>query len=141
MKRWLACALACGALALAGCGDDLSNVDGPVNLDFSANAGDMTKVDFALNVDMSPVAMAEVSVGDDFYAPKDVFLKQGGTVKWSWIGANPHTVTSDAVPPVFDSSPEATAGHTFSFTFPNTGSFPYHCLVHGLSMAGTITVE
>jgi plastocyanin len=69
-----------------------------------------------------------------------VTISAGGTVTWTWRGSSSHTVTSDDNGATFDSSPPRSSG-TFSHTFPNAGSFPYHCEVHGLFMAGTITVQ
>src|SRR4051794_9890706 len=81
---------------------------------------------------------AAVSVMDDFFSPKQVTIAAGGTVTWTWMASASHTVTSDTG--LFDSSPPKSSG-TFSFTFPNAGTFPYHCLVHGFMMSGTVIVQ
>ena len=103
---------------------DLSVVPGPSSTDMSTTP---------------PQTMnAAVSVMDNFYSPADVTISVGGTVTWTWAGAVAHTVTSNTG--VFDSSPPRTTG-TFAFTFANAGTFPYHCLVHGFAMSGTVTVR
>ena len=64
-------------------------------------------------------------------------MPQGTTVCWTNDGQTTHTSTSDTG--VWDSSFLA-PGESFSFTFNNTGSFPYHCTIHAAQMTGTITV-
>ena len=109
--------------------------------------GDMAGQDLAsaAPADMvtAPAPMtAAISVRDNFFTPADVTIARGGTVTWTWAGANPHTVTSGSGTPsgMFDSGVR-TAG-TFSFTFPSAGSFTYYCMVHGFAvMHGTVTVQ
>lgn len=35
---------------------------------------------------------ATVLVKDDFFKPKEVTIRKGGTVTWRWRGSNPHNV-------------------------------------------------
>ena len=119
--------------ALAGCGDDdtmmMSGADLSVLLPHdmaTINTGDAA---------MS----ASVDVIDNAYAPRNVTISNGGTVTWTWRGSNSHTVTSDDGTS-FDSSPAKSTG-TFTHTFSAVGSFPYHCMIHGALMSGTITVQ
>ncbi|MGI8858081.1 MAG: IPT/TIG domain-containing protein [Thermomicrobiales bacterium] len=66
----------------------------------------------------------------------------GTRVTWTNNDGFPHTTTSDATPtPVWDSGSIA-GGGSFSFTFTQTGVFPYHCTIHPFiaAMHGTITV-
>lgn len=78
----------------------------------------------------------QVSVEDNFYSPKTVTLSVGDTVTWTWMGANQHTVTFDDGP---GSATQSTGG--FQRVFDAAGTYPYHCLVHGLAMSGTVTVQ
>jgi len=41
---------------------------------------------------------ASIRVGDNFFAPKSLHIKQGATVTWHWTGKTPHNVTSTAAP-------------------------------------------
>ncbi|MCA1834483.1 MAG: cupredoxin domain-containing protein [Actinobacteria bacterium] len=82
-------------------------------------------------------AATDVTVGDNFYSPVSVSVTAGSTVKWTSAGANPHTVTADGGSFASDTM---NTGDTFQHTFNSPGTFPYHCKVHGSSMAGTITV-
>ena len=92
---------------------------------------------------------ADVSIDDDQFVPATVTIAVGGTVTWTHNGTNPHTVTDDGE--AFDSSPNCGAnplpflsdcleqGDTYSATYAEAGSFPYHCKVHG-GMTGTVNV-
>ncbi len=89
---------------------------------------------------------------DNFeFTPKTLTIKACDTVKWEHKQGVPdgteHTVTSDGG--AFDSrggnaAARMSLGQAFSHTFAATGSFPYHCVVHGSSggdgMSGTISV-
>ncbi len=61
----------------------------------------------------------------------------GTTVEWDWASGT-HSTTSDTG--VWDSFPHSTP-NTFSFQFNMTGTFPYHCTVHGVTMNGTVHVN
>ena len=91
------------------------------------------------------------------FTPSALTIRVGQTVTWSHQQPGvPHTVTSDTG--VFDSrggdptdcSPLVPAAclentETFTHTFAGTGTFPYHCVVHGgpggAGMSGTVTVN
>jgi plastocyanin len=86
-------------------------------------------------VDAQPAGA--VRIVDFQFTPNAVTITAGGTVTWTHAGNAPHTVTSNT--DVFDSGRLAN-GQTFSFRFPNPGTFAYHCEIHP-SMTGTITVQ
>ncbi|HKZ50921.1 MAG TPA: plastocyanin/azurin family copper-binding protein [Dehalococcoidia bacterium] len=84
-----------------------------------------------------------ISIGDNFFAPANVTVPVGTTVRWTHNGSLPHTVTSETG--VFDSGTTSDkylrSGATFQFTFTQPGSYPYYCFLHrALGMVGTITV-
>jgi plastocyanin len=135
MRGWLGLGVLLLCLAPLGCDDDTTIT---TLMDLSATPPDMASrvVDMAFTGDAA--FTASVMVKDDFYAPASVLIAAGGTVTWTFVGANPHTVTSNTG--LFDSSPEQTTG-TFTHTFATPGTFPYHCLVHGTSMSGTVIVR
>jgi plastocyanin len=64
-------------------------------------------------------------------------VAKGTTVTWTWAsGSSLHSVTFD------DGATSATmATGSYTRTFDSTGTFPYHCKVHGASMSGRVTVE
>jgi plastocyanin len=93
-------------------------------------------------------ADSSVAIKNVSFQPSSVTIHPGETVTWTNMDSAPHTVTSDT-PGAFDSSPSCNPGtglgclnngNTFSHSFAQAGSFPYHCKVHS-SMHGTITVS
>jgi plastocyanin len=146
MKLWGVMGLmACvGAL---GCEEGTTTV-GPVavplaDLAVTAPSGDMAGA--VAGADMVTVTTtstsASVTVGPNntiAYSPAAVAIGVGGSVTWTWSGSLPHSVTSDTG--VFNSDIHM-APNSFSFTFTTAGTFPYHCMVHGTLMTGTVTVQ
>ena len=88
---------------------------------------------------------------DNFvFTPATLTIAKCDTVTWIHNQAGvKHTVTSDAAGEFDSRGGEDTArmenGDSFPHTFNNTGTFPYHCVVHGgpggAGMSGTISVE
>jgi plastocyanin len=88
--------------------------------------------------------VANVNVGGDGLVFTDVAtgthtttIHVGDTVHWVWQGG-PHSSTSDTG--VWDSGINS-QGHVFDRQFTSAGNFPYHCLVHGQMMSGTVVVN
>jgi plastocyanin len=79
------------------------------------------------------------------FAPADVTVKAGSTVRWVNDADVFHTVTStDSLESrrpngLFDGS-LFSAGDTFEFTFRNPGTYHYYCRPHSEFMVGTIRV-
>lgn len=83
----------------------------------------------------------EVTLQSDAFAPAQVTIEAGTTVRWINGGAVQHTVTPDGHDEwsraVLDSD-----GQVFEHTFDEPGEFPYLCEPHqALGMVGTIRVE
>jgi plastocyanin len=77
-----------------------------------------------------------IDVADNLYRPANDTVAAGTTVTWKWTGTRNHTVTfEDGV------TSEKMISGSFSRSFDEPGTYPYHCSVHGASMAGTVTVE
>jgi len=74
------------------------------------------------------------------FSPQNLMVSTGQTVMWIWDHSLPHTVTSDTAG-VFDSGvlQDGPPFPTFSFTFTNPGTYPYHCNVHPF-MTGSVMV-
>lgn len=81
-------------------------------------------------------ATHNVSITNFSFAPQSLTIQPGDTVRWSNDDSAPHTAT--AVNGAFDSGFLA-VGSTFSFAFPEVGSFAYVCLFHS-EMTGVINV-
>lgn len=91
-------------------------------------------------------ATVGVDVRDHEYAPAAIEIVAGDTVRWTWKGEAPHSVTA---PGVFDSHPTCslvnpegcgTTGTTFEWTSSEPTTIEYGCRVHPDRMRGTITV-
>jgi plastocyanin len=78
-----------------------------------------------------------VSIANFSFTPATLSISVGTTVTWTNTDSVTHTVTADQG--TFDSS-NLSPGTTFSFTFSQAGSYPYHCSIHP-SMMGTILVK
>lgn len=85
--------------------------------------------------------MANVTVGDDFFAPSSSTIHAGDSVVWKWDGSD-HNVTSTSHPAAWKASATTTSTtFTFTNTFTNAGTFPYECTVHAFEgMVATIVV-
>lgn len=73
------------------------------------------------------------------FSPATLTVSKGTVVKWVNNDGYAHTATSnDGV--TFDSGNIA-GGGSYSYTAKTAGTFEYHCTIHGLTMAGTLTVS
>jgi plastocyanin len=81
----------------------------------------------------------KVSIANFIYEPKELVVMAGTTVIWVNADDVPHTVTSTASPPNFDSKTLDT-DDKFSFTFKAAGAFDYFCKVHP-NMTGKVLVK
>lgn len=87
----------------------------------------------------APPTSAAVTVGNDFYSPKDVVIKTGGTVTWTWNSAGViHDVDYDHGPTPLPASSIPQGSGTHSNTITPVGKYTYHCNFH--SMNGSVTV-
>lgn len=77
-----------------------------------------------------------VRVQDNLYAPAATTVAPGARVTWNWEGSNLHSVSFDDGP-----ASDVQVRGSYQRAFANAGTYRYHCLIHGLSMAGTVTVQ
>ena len=84
----------------------------------------------------SPV---NASIANFVFEPKELVVAAGTTVTWVNADDVPHTVTSTASPPLFDSR-TMRAGDTFSFEFKAAGTYDYFCKAHPY-MTGKVVVK
>ena len=78
----------------------------------------------------------EVEILDFGFNPQAITVPVDATITWPNLDPVEHTVTSDTL--VFDSS--LAFNETFSYTFTEPGTYPYHCTIHDF-MFGRIIVE
>jgi amicyanin len=84
-------------------------------------------------------AAAKVSIDNFVFEPKELVVTAGTTVTWVNADDVPHTVTSTASPPLFDSRTLRADG-TFSFEFKAAGTYNYFCKAHPY-MTGKVVVS
>ena len=121
------------ALLLSGCGGD-----GDDDKTSSANAPATTPTE--TQQEAIP-AVVKVSIGDNFYKPKDLTIKRGQSISWRNEGAVAHTVTSDTDSAVkFDSGTLDPRG-VYALKPTTVGKITYYCTIHGKVQSGTVTVD
>lgn len=77
-----------------------------------------------------------VSVRNNLFSPQELIVESNDEVRWIWnSGGVEHNVTFDDGP-----SSSTQGSGAYARTFPEIGTYPYHCTIHGLSMSGTIRV-
>ena len=121
------------ALLLSGCGGDGDN-----DKTSPANAPATTATE--TQQEAIP-AVVKVSIGDNFYKPKDLTIKRGQSISWRNEGAVAHTVTSDTDSAVkFDSGTLDPRG-VYALKPTTVGKITYYCTIHGKVQSGTVTVD
>ena len=81
----------------------------------------------------------DVSIVNFTFDPQMVTIEPGDSVRWTNYDGVPHTATSTANPPVWNSG-VLEKGEFYLFQFTSSGSFPYYCTIHPY-MTGTIEVQ
>lgn len=88
----------------------------------------------------------EVVVSNDKFTPASMTVPTGTTVTWTWDACSgdlygDQTCTDHQVG--FDDGPTSAlqSTGTYSRAFDKAGTYPYHCLVHGVAMSGSIVVQ
>ncbi len=85
----------------------------------------------------STASQNSVSMKNIAFNPSALTINKGANVTWTNDDTVTHTVTSNTG--IWDSGNLA-PGATYARQFNDTGTFPYHCTIHGPRMTGTITV-
>ncbi|HEY7026047.1 MAG TPA: plastocyanin/azurin family copper-binding protein [Gemmatimonadales bacterium] len=104
-----------------------------------------------------PPGPTNVTIQNFSFAPANVSIKVGGTVKWTNKGPSPHTTTSDQSvwassqlnPPVGGGGGYGGGGGmpggAYTLTFHTAGTYGYHCSIHPPStypgFTGTVVVN
>jgi LPXTG-motif cell wall-anchored protein len=86
-------------------------------------------------------ATSSVSIVDFAFSPATITIAPGDSVLWANNGNTQHTSSSDLGSGETWDSGTLNPGGTFSHTFSNAGSFPYHCNFHPTTMTGTVIVQ
>ena len=87
----------------------------------------------------TPTGNTICMTGSLTFSPGALTITKGSSVTWSNTTGVTHTVTFDTGGAPASSGQIASG--TFVAVFATTGTFAYHCAIHGQSMSGTITVQ
>lgn len=111
-----------------------ANATGPT---VTVSANQQTSADIVLTrqVVVEPPLNADVSISNFAFSPKDVTIKQNGSIQWKNNDAAAHTATGAS----FDSGVLQSAA-MFTQAFATKGTFNYRCTIHA-GMTGTVTVQ
>jgi plastocyanin len=96
-----------------------------------------------------PNGNTQVSVTNDAFTPSSVTIKAGTAVTWTWnscssdYNAGYPTTTCVDHQIGFDDGQQSAVQNQGSFdrSFATAGTYPYHCLIHGVVMSGTVVVQ
>jgi plastocyanin len=79
--------------------------------------------------------------GANSYFPDTVTVTVGKTVAWHNTDGTTHTATGNGGIPAFNTGNIGSGSTSSPIQMNTAGTFPYHCTIHGLSMAGTLIVN
>jgi plastocyanin len=87
----------------------------------------------------TPPTATAVDIKDNFFSPQAAVVQAGGTVTWTWRGANTHNLTFTGGPtPRPSNQPDQSTG-TAARPITTLGTYTYVCTNH-TGMSGTVTV-
>jgi plastocyanin len=81
-----------------------------------------------------------ISIKNFAFDPSTLTVKTGTAVTWVNNDGATHALVSDTGSPVLFSSDPLATGASFTFTFAQPGTYPYHCSIHP-TMKGTVIVQ
>src|SRR5205807_7835094 len=87
---------------------------------------------------------ASVTVGPgQVFSPDSVRIASGGTVTWTWAGANTrsHNVQWLTGPGTLPPNSATQAQGSYQASFSTPGTYTYDCIIHGTSMSGKVVVQ
>ena len=88
------------------------------------------------------VAVASISVGNNFFNPATTTIAAGSFVKFTWAaGAVDHNVTWDGGPVPRPANSATQNSGTYQARITQPGTYTYHCTIHGPAMSGSVTVN
>jgi plastocyanin len=88
----------------------------------------------------APAGDGAVRIADFAFDPVDVTVPAGTEVTWTNTDGSPHSIQDDSGRDLFAESDDLATDDTFSFAYPEPGTYPYICGIHNY-MRGTVTVQ
>jgi plastocyanin len=104
----------------------------------NATVAGLPSVTFSASASAPPTS-TNVSVNDNAFSPASVVIQTGGTVTWTWAGANTHNLTFSSGPMPLPANQPNQASGTAPRTITTVGTYEYRCTNHA-GMIGTVTV-
>lgn len=89
--------------------------------------------------DATTSATKRVRVGDLFFRGRSITVQSGDTVRWVWVGREPHNVTVTRGPRKFRSRTKTDGAYRKRLT--SRGTYRYICTLHPDDMRGRVVVE
>jgi plastocyanin len=87
-------------------------------------------------------AKTTINLGDNFFAPSSKTIAAGTTVRFNWIGSNPHNVKKARGPGGnFKSKTKSRRGVNFAKRFDKAGVYRLICTIHPEEMRLKLTVR
>lgn len=83
-----------------------------------------------INFTVNDSFFQNISATNAGFGTPDAVVNLGDTVRWTWLGGRPHSVTSVPDMMLFDSGVQGN-GFVFEHTFNDLGDFDYICTIHG----------
>ena len=84
-------------------------------------------------------ATKRVRVGDFFFRSRSITIQSGDTVRWVWVGREPHNVTVTRGPRQFHSRTKTDGAYRKRLNRP--GTYRYICTLHPDGMRARVVVE
>ncbi|HEX6537243.1 MAG TPA: plastocyanin/azurin family copper-binding protein [Gemmatimonadaceae bacterium] len=117
-------------------------IGGPVTITASLTANGVTKQGTAqVTVADIPTTAGVTATDGNAFTPQTVDIKAGGTVTWTFQSTTHNVTFNDPSQPGTPSDIPNKSSTTASLTFPQPGTYAYHCTIHGPSMSGTVVVH
>lgn len=92
-------------------------------------------------LDRTGTQKVSVDIGDFFFDPTVLKIKNGTTVTWTNSGMTGHDIRTDSASPKTGPNSELlNRGETYSFTFDEPGLYLYYCSPHPAQMRAVIEV-
>ena len=111
---------------------------GSTTIAVNGTVGTVTKtqnVPVTVTVPSSSASVA--ATASNQFTPATVTVTRNGSVTWSFAAQHNVTFDTQGAPAGIGTRDSGTA----SITFPNAGTFAYHCTIHGAGMSGTVVVQ
>lgn len=99
-------------------------------------------------VQQHPLGPDQVGVTNDAFSPSTITIKAGASVTWVWnscstdnYGYTTGTCVDHQVGFDDGTSSQVLNSGTYEREFDVAGTYPYHCLIHGVAMSGKVVVQ